>query len=400
MGMPATQQDQRADRFRPFGTTIFSEMTALAQKHKAVNLGQGFPDFDGPAPGKDAAREALAHGWNQYAPLPGMPALREQIARWSSDMNGLDADPETEITVTTGCTEAIAATLMGLVNPGDEVVLFEPFYDSYRACVAMSGATPRTVTIRPDADGDGFTFDPDELRGVFNARTRLVLVNTPHNPTGMVFSRDQCTLIADLCREHDALVLSDEVYERLTYDGREHVSIATLPGMRQRTVVASSMGKTFSLTGWKVGWAIAPPELTRGVRAAHQYLTFAVPGPLQMGAAALLEHERDSVDQLRGHYERTRATLGDALGELGFGVRVPHGAYFIMAEHARVSERVGVSGDVALCKWLVEHAGVVAVPPSAFYEHPERGAPFVRFAFCKTTATIERAIERLKGALA
>jgi len=397
--MHTSDTDQRARRFRPFGTTIFSEMTALARAHDAVNLGQGFPDFDGPSLGKDAARDAIAHGWNQYAPLPGLPALREQIASWSADYNALSADPETEITVTTGCTEALAAAMLGLVNEGDEVVLFEPFYDSYRACVAMSGATPRTVTIRPDAAGDAFTFDEAELRAAFSDRTRLVLVNTPHNPTGMVFTRDQLARIAELCIEHDALALSDEVYERLVYDAHEHVSIATLPRMRERTIVASSMGKTFSLTGWKVGWAIAPEPLTRAIRAAHQYLTFSVPGPLQEGAAALLANARGSVDDLRDHYTTTRARLGGALTDLGFRVRDPQGAYFIMAEHAEVSARLGLADDVALCKWLAEHARVAAVPPSAFYAHPEHGAPFVRFAFCKSTATIDHAIERLNGAL-
>jgi len=397
--MHTRDTDQRARRFRPFGTTIFSEMTALAARYDAVNLGQGFPDFDGPKLGKDAARDALASGWNQYAPLAGMPRLRERIAAWSRDYNALDADPETEVTVTPGCTGALAATMLGLVDEGDEVVLFEPFYDSYRACVAMCGAKERVVPIAPDPAGGGFTFDKQELRGAFSARTRLVLVNTPHNPTGMVFTREQLSLIAELCVEHDALALSDEVYERLVYDAHEHVSIATLPNMRARTVVASSMGKTFSLTGWKVGWTIAPEPLTRAIRAAHQYLTFSVPGPLQIGAAELLDRARPSVEELRSHYASMRAILGDALTDLGFTVRAPQGSYFIMAEHGAVSDRLGLQNDIELCLWLVEHARVAAVPPSAFYANPERGAPFVRFSFCKATETIENAIDRLRGAM-
>lgn len=390
-------QPHIAQRFVPFGTTIFTTMTGLANTHKAVNLAQGFPDFDGPELGKHAAQRAIESNHNQYAPLAGLPVLRESIAQWSADFNSLPCDPATEITVTTGCTEAIAATFLGLVNPGDEVILFEPFYDSYRACVAMAGATPRFVTIKPSTNG--FTFDPDELTKTFNGQTRAILINTPHNPTGMVMDDAQLTLIADLCKKHDVIAFSDEVYERLTFDGITHRSIATIDGMNQRTVVMSSLGKTFSLTGWKVGWAIAPAHLTAGIRAAHQFLTFSVPGPLQIGAAAMLDEARDEVDTLVDHYIQTRRVLGEALDALGFEVYMPQGAYFIMADHRRVTERLGLTTDIDLCTWLPEHAGVAAIPPSAFYEHPEHGAGFVRFAFCKRMETIDLAIDRLRSAL-
>lgn len=300
--------------------------------------------------------------------------------------------------MTSGCTEAIASAMLGLVNPGDEVILFEPYYDSYRACVAMAGAIPRFVSIKPSEDG--FGIDPEELSNAFGPKTRAILVNTPHNPTGMVLDESQLKHIADLCKEHDVIAFSDEVYERLTYDGHVHRSIATIEGMRERTVVMSSMGKTFSLTGWKVGWTIAPAELTAGIRSAHQFLTFSVPGPMQVGAAALLNGARDEVDDLLTHFTATRRVLGEALHRLGFGVHLPHGAYFIMAEHSEVSSKLGLSTDVELCRWLPEHAGVAAIPPSGFYEHQELGERFVRFAFCKKMETIDQAIARLRKALA
>ncbi len=386
-----------AERFAPFGTTIFSEMTALANTHHAVNLSQGFPDFDGPDLGKRAAIDAINSAHNQYAPMPGTPELRSAIAGWASRVTKVDCDPDREITVTSGCTEAIAATMLGLLNPGDEVVVFEPYYDSYRACLAMTGATPRFVTMCTNQHG--FGYDPSELRAAFTANTRAVLINTPHNPTGMVFSHAQLKEIASLCIEHDALAISDEVYERLVYDECEHISIATLPGMRERTVVLSSSGKSFSLTGWKIGWAIAPEAITQGIRAAHQFMTFAVATPLQHGVAALLNDGEHEIESLRAHYTSTRSLLGEALSELGFGLTLPQGSYFILADHRRVTQRLGLKGDVDLCRWLPEHAGVAAIPPSAFYSNPSDGSHLVRFAFCKRTETIDEAITRLRGAL-
>ncbi len=387
-----------SDRFRPFGTTIFTEMTALANKHQAVNLAQGFPDFDGPEIGKLAAKIAIDAGHNQYAPMPGVPILRQAIARWANRINGIDPDPDTEVTVTSGCTEAIAATMLGLFNPGDEIVVFEPYYDSYRACMAMAGVVARLVTLHPTETG--FSYNDEELQAAMSSRTKGVLINTPHNPTGTVFNDRQLEQITQLCIRHDAIAISDEVYERITFDGIAHRSIASIPGMRDRTVVLSSAGKSFSLTGWKVGWAIAPPRLSAGIRSAHQFLTFSVPTPLQHGVAALLDEGEDEITKLQAHYGSMRGLLGESLSELGFRVRVPAGSYFIMAEHTEVTQRLGLVSDVDLCRWLPEHAGVGAIPPSAFYSDPADGAAFVRFAFCKQAKAVDEAIARLRKALA
>ena len=386
-----------AQRFAPFGTTIFSEMTALANAHSAVNLSQGFPDFDGPSMGKDAAIDAINAGHNQYAPMPGLPILRNAISQWGSRVNKIDADPDTEITVTSGCTEALVATAMGLLNPGDEVIIFEPIYDSYRACLAMADAKPIFVTLHPTEHG--FAYRSDELIAAFSDRTKAILINTPHNPTGTVFTNAQLIEIANLCKKHDTIAISDEVYERLVYPGSTHQSIASIEGMRERTVVLSSSGKSFSLTGWKVGWAIAPPPMTSAIRSAHQFLTFSVPTPLQHGVAKLLVDGEDEISKLLAHYTHTRSLLGEALGELGFGVQLPQGSYFIMADHSKISDRLGLKDDVELCRWLPTHAGVAAIPPSAFYHDPSHGRSFVRFAFCKQTKTIDEAIRRLRSAL-
>ena len=397
--MPTNSQSTTAHRFAPFGTTIFSEMTALAHKHNAVNLSQGFPDFDGPEMGKAAAIQAIHDGHNQYAPMAGMPMLREAIASWASRCTKIDVDPDTEITVTSGCTQAIASTMLGLLNPGDEVIIFEPYYDSYRPCLAMADAKAVFVTLHPTETG--FAYRSDELSKAFSDHTKAIVINTPHNPTGIVFTLSQLEEIAKLCVKHDTIAISDEVYERLIYPDSEqsHCSIATMPGMRDRTIVLSSSGKTFSLTGWKVGWAIAPPHLTSGIRSAHQFLTFSVPTPLQFGIAELLKNGDDEVEKLLSHYTHTRSLLGEALAELGFGIKLPAGSYFIMADHTNVSDRLGLKNDVELCRWLPANAGVAAIPPSAFYANPTHGASFVRFTFCKETKTIDQAIARLQNAL-
>jgi len=379
-----------ADRVAAFGETIFTPISALAVKHKAVNLGQGFPNFDGPDFVKDAAIAAIAAGHNQYAPMSGIPELRAAIAGWFAAGCGLPIDPDTEVTVTTGCTEAIPATLLGLVNPGDEVVLFEPYYDSYRACLSLAGAVPRFVTLRPP----DFRFDEDELRAAFSARTRAIIVNTPHNPTGRVYDRRELDLVASLCMEHDALAITDEVYERLVFEG-EHIRLASLPGMFPRTVTLSSLGKTFSLTGWKVGWAIAPAELTRGVRAAHQYLTFATATPFQHAAAAALRGEQSYFDQFIAAYRRRRDLLVGGLKELGFKVKPPAGTYFVLADHTPF----GLGDDVAFCRHLIEHVGVAAIPPSAFYHDPADGRSLVRFAFCQKEQTLHEALDRMRAKL-
>ncbi|MFO0833468.1 MAG: aminotransferase class I/II-fold pyridoxal phosphate-dependent enzyme [Phycisphaerales bacterium] len=391
-----------AARLAPFGTTIFTEMTRLAQRHNAVNLAQGFPDFDGPEFVKDAAIDAIRAGRSQYARMFGDPALNAALAqRWRS-LTGQAIDPDTQITITSGCTEAIAATMLGVINPGDRVVMFEPYYDSYRATAAMAGAEPRFVTLRPPADlragqvtSSPFWFDMGELERAM-AGARAILVNTPHNPTGHVFSRDELERIAFLCAKHNVLAITDEVYEDLTY-GHEHVRLATLPGMAERTVTLSSLGKTFSLTGWKIGWAITAPELSRGVRAAHQFLTFATATPLQIGAIAAIERGGDYISSLRAQFTQRREFLAATLASLGFGVVMPRGTYFIMADHTEVSRRMGVAGDVEFCRELPARFGVAAIPPSVFYDNPENGRSLARFAFCKKQETLEEAARRLRA---
>ncbi|MFK7882878.1 MAG: aminotransferase class I/II-fold pyridoxal phosphate-dependent enzyme [Phycisphaerales bacterium] len=393
-----------ADRLRPFGTTIFAEMSALAVKHRAVNLSQGFPDDPGPAAAHAAANRAMQAGHNQYAPMPGIPTLRQAIADWTHSLNALNPNPNTDITVTAGATEALAAAMLGLVNPGDEVILFEPYYDSYRACVAFAGATPRFVQLKPDPTNTRFTFDEAELRAAFTSKTKLVLVNTPHNPTGTVLSRAELQTIAALCQQHDVLALSDEVYETLTYNESEpHISIASLPGMHERTITVSSIGKSYSLTGWKIGWAVAPQHLTAGIRAAHQFLTFAVATPFQHAAAELLTSHRNEAQAITEHDHAMRDLLVPALTDLGFKCFNPAGTYFVMADHTEVSNRLALTpdptADVALCQHITEHAKVAAIPPSAFYSTPTDGQSFIRFAFCKQQRTIEQAIANLRQLL-
>lgn len=394
-----TQTDQRAARWRPFGTTIFAEMSALAREHDAVNLSQGFPDEDGPAVVKDAAVRAIREEPNQYAPMPGVPALTGAIAAHTGRVIGRSVDAAREVTVTDGCTEALAATFLGLFEPGDEVVLFEPFYDSYRACCAMAGAVPRFVRLRPEGPGGRFGFDEAELRAAFTEKTRAILVNSPHNPTGRVFGREELELIAGICRERGVLAITDEVYEHLIYDGGGHVSLASLDGMAERTVVLSSLGKTFSLTGWKIGWAVAPPALTAGVRAAHQFLTYAVATPLQHAAAvALTDPEAAAwVEGLRARYRVNRDWLSGELARLGFGVHPAEAGYFVMADHAAVSDKMGIADDVEFCRRMTAEAGVAAIPPSAFYSNPADGRAFVRFAFCKREAVLREAARRLEA---
>lgn len=421
MEQPHAQAHARgpmAQRFAPFGTTIFTEMSLLAQKHNAVNLAQGFPDFDGPVFVKDAAMRAMglsgAEGTNQYARMFGVPALNRAIADNWLARTGQTIDPDTQVTVTSGCTEAICAAMLGIVDPGDEVILFEPYYDSYRASVAMAGGVPRCVTLRtPSAKSasthaGSFWFDEDELRRAFTPRTRAILVNTPNNPTGKVFSHAELSLIAELCVKHGVIAITDEVYEHLTYDqGLPHLHLATFPGMGERTLTLSSLGKTFSLTGWKIGWAIGPADLTKSVRAAHQFMTFSTATPLQHGAAAALARgpePRAYIQDLQAQFTGARAFLAGVLREVGFVVHMPAGAYFILAEWAdtrisgTINGRLGdhFADDLAFCRHLTQECGVAAIPPSVFYERKEFGRPLVRFAFCKRQITLETAAQRLR----
>jgi aspartate/methionine/tyrosine aminotransferase len=379
-----------SDRLAPFGVTIFSEMTALAAKHNAVNLGQGFPNWAGAGFVKEAAASSMVEGTSdQYPPSMGVPALREAVVSRYGPLLGRELDPETEITITSGCTEGLAAAFLGLVNPGDEVILVEPYYDAYPVNASLAGATPRYVQLRAPE----FALDPDELRAAFSDKTRCIVLNTPHNPTGHVFSVDELQMVADLCLEYDVIVIADEVYEEMTF-GTDHVRIATLPGMWDRTLTLSSLGKTFSLTGWKLGWAMGPANLSAGLRAAHQFLTFTTPTPVQHGGVAALSAPDSFYDDLRTSYQSKRDQLAAGLSGVGFDVHTPQGTYFLMAGF----ETFGFDDDRKFARYLAENAGVVAIPPSGFYHQPEDGKRLIRFAFCKDESMLAEAIDRL-GAL-
>ena len=378
-----------ARRLEPFGVTIFTEMTELAARHEAINLGQGFPNWDGPDFVKAAAAASLEGGNDQYPASQGIPALRQALADHYGPLMGRELDPAREVTVTSGCTEALAASFLGLVDPGDEIVLIEPYYDAYPVNASLAGAVVKYVTLRAPE----FALDQEELRAAFSPRTRAIVVNTPHNPSGRVFSEAELDTIAELCGEYDALAITDEVYEQMVYDGTEFLRLALRDGMWRRTVTLSSLGKTFSLTGWKVGWAIAPPDLTDGIRSAHQFLTFTTPTPVQHGAVAALGASKDFYDDLRSGYERKRNLLAAGLDALGFDVSLPAGTYFLMAGHGSF----GFEDDRSFCRHMAKQARVVAIPPSVFYHRPEDGSSLVRFAFCKDEATLEAALERLSA---
>jgi N-succinyldiaminopimelate aminotransferase len=380
--------DPLVARMRGFGTTVFAEMTALAVRTGAVNLGQGFPDTDGPAKLLETAVEAIRGGANQYPPGPGVPELREAVAAQRSARYGLTYDPADEVLVTVGATDAIASTLLALCETGDEVVVFEPYYDSYAAIIALAGAVRRPVTLRPD--GDRFTFDPAELRAAVTPRTRLILLNSPHNPTGTVFSRAELEIIAELCRERDLVAVTDEVYEYLTFDGAEHVPIATLPGMRDRTVAISSAGKTFSVTGWKTGWITAPPRFVRAVQTVKQFLTFTCSAPYQRAVAYGLTAELDWVEAQRSALQSKRDRLTAGIQAAGLTPLRTQGTYFVQAD----VRPFGFTDGLEFCRVLHERAGIVAIPSQVFYDSGA-GDPYVRFAFCKRDEVIDDAAARL-----
>ncbi len=384
-----------ADRVAGFGTTVFSEFSALAQAHRAVNLGQGFPDFDGPDEVREAAVEALRGGLNQYAVSSGSNELRSAIAEHSARFYGMTVDPQTMVTVTSGATEALFDAILALTDPGDEVILFEPFYDGYDAAVKLAGAVPRFVMLRPPDEGHRtWWFDPQELRDAFGPRTRLLVVNTPHNPTGKVYTREELFLIRDLCDAHGVNVLSDEVYEHLLYAPARHLRPATIEGLAERTVTVSSAGKSFSFTGWKIGWVIAPPKLRTAVQGVHQFVTFASASPLQAAVATALRLPDAFFARFAGEYLARRDFLVTALREAGLTAHAPEGTYFAMAELPSEFE----GDDFAFCRWLTREIGVAAIPPSAFYgpAHRVHGQRFARFAFCKRDDTLRQAAERLR----
>jgi N-succinyldiaminopimelate aminotransferase len=369
--------------------TIFTTMSVLAIRTGAVNLGQGFPDADGPPSVLEAARDAIAAGANQYAPGNGVAVLRQAIARHQQRHYGLDLDPDTQVLVTTGCTEGIAAALLGLVNEGDEVVVLEPYYDSYVAMIQMSGGVRRPVTLRsPD-----FRLDADELRAAVGPRTRFILLNSPHNPTGTVLTRTELQAVADVAIEHDLVVITDEVYEHLTFDDHEHVPIATLPGMFERTLTLSSAGKSYSVTGWKVGWATGPPHLVSPVLAASQWLTFTSGAPLQPAVAHGLDHEPDWPRGLGRDLQARRDLLCDGLEKIGLDVRRPEGTYFALTDISGLGWKDGME----FCLALPERAGVVAIPTQPFHDS-DAGDQLVRWAFCKESSVIEEALGRLGSA--
>ncbi|MFE4051818.1 pyridoxal phosphate-dependent aminotransferase [Streptomyces sp. YIM B13518] len=377
-------------RLAEFGTTIFAEMSALALRTGSINLGQGFPDTDGPEEVREAAVRALRDGrGNQYPPGPGVPELRTAVAAHQKRRYGLTVDPDTEVLVTAGATEAIAAALLALVEPGDEVIALEPYYDSYAACIAMAGGARVPVTLRP-REGR-FHLDLDELRDAVTDRTRLLLLNTPHNPTGTVLTRGELAAIAELAVERDLLVVTDEVYEHLVFDDAEHIPLATFPGMRDRTVTISSAGKTFSFTGWKVGWITANGPLVSAVRTAKQYLTYVSAGPFQYAIAEALRLPDSYFDGFRADLHRKRDLLGDGLRAAGFEVYQPQGTYFITTDITPFGEK----DAHAFCRALPERCGVVAVPNSVFYDDPDAGRSQVRFTFCKRDDVLHEAADRL-----
>ena len=373
-------------RLDGFGTSIFSEMTALARRHGAVNLGQGYPDFDGPEFVKRAAAEAIAAGHNQYAPMPGVPALQQAVADHQRRFYGLEHDPAGEITIHAGATEALCATLAALLDPGDEAVVFEPFYDAYLPGVALAQARAVVVPLEPPS----FRLDAAVLEAAVTPRTRVLVLNSPNNPAGHVFTRAELEAIAAVCTRHDVIVVTDEVYEHIVFEG-EHVPIASLPGMRERTVSISSAGKTFSLTGWKIGWSCGPPDLAAAVRAVHQFVTFAVATPLQRAIATALAAPEAYYTQLRADYRSRRDRLCAGLSAVGLGVTPPEGAYFALAD----IRPLGYDDDAEFCRQLVETVGVAAIPSSAF-SLDGRVRHLVRFAFCKDDATLAEGLRRLE----
>lgn len=379
-----------AKRVSPFGTTIFTEINDLAQQYNAVNLGQGRPDFDGPEEIIEAAVKALhSDTANQYAPGPGHMGLREGIARHAGVFYDLDIDPVSGVVVTAGATQGVFSSIVGLVDPGDEVIIIEPYFDSYVPGVLMASATPVFVPMHPP----DWTFKEDELRGAFNEKTKAIILNTPNNPTGRVYTREELQLIADLCIEHDVIVISDEVYEHLVYEGHQHIAIASLDGMFERTVTVGSAGKTFGMTGWKIGWVYGHPELMKGVWRAHQFIVFATNHPTQAAVAHAFTLGSAYYEEYQALYTHKRNLVMQVIDAAGMSAIQPQGTYFVMGDFSQIFD----GNDVAFCKHLIETVGVATIPPSAFFsqEHKFLAENHIRFAFCKSDETLEKAAERM-----
>jgi len=375
-----------AARTAGFTESVIREMTRLNAIHGGINLAQGFPNFAAPQALKDAAKRAIDADINQYAITWGAKSLRDALSRTYAELYGMRVDPETMLTVTCGATEAMISTLLALVDPGDEVIVLEPFYENYGPDADIAGARPVYVPLRPPEN----VFDRDELRKAFGPRTKAIIVNTPNNPTGRVFTRDELTFIASLCVEHDVVAVTDEIYEHIRYEG-EHIPIATLPGMAERTVTISGASKTFSVTGWRVGWIVATPELTAGIRKVHDFVTVGAPAPLQEAVAEGLALGRPYYDSLATEYRKRRDLLVPALEAAGFAPRRPEGAYYVLCDITRF----GFDDDTAFARWLVSEVGVAGVPGSSFYSEPALGKHLIRFTFCKTHDVLEAAAERL-----
>ena len=378
-----------AARVGVFTESVIREMTRLAMEHGGINLAQGFPDFPAPAELLEAASRALREGYNQYAITWGSPRLRQALAEKARWWNGLEVDPERNITVTCGATEAMMATLLATVNPGEEVIVFEPFYENYGPDAKLSGAVPRFVSLRLEP---GFPFDPDALRGAVTPRTKAIIINTPHNPTGKVFSRTELDLVAEICQRHNLLAITDEVYEHIIYDGQAHVTLAALPGMAERTVLVNSISKSYSVTGWRVGWTIAPAPIADGIRKVHDFLTVGAAAPLQEAAVTALRFPREYYAHLAVMYQRKRDTLLGILRETGFECLVPSGAYYIMCDISRF----GYADDYDFTMHLIRDIGVAPVPGSSFFHDPSAGRGFVRFAFPKREETFADVGTRLR----
>jgi len=383
----------RANRIERFTESVIREMTRLAVRHSAINLAQGFPDFAAPEDLKRAAHEAIDADINQYAITWGAKSLRQAIAQQMRTNHGLDIDPQTEVTVCCGSTESMISTLLAVCNAGDEVVVFEPFYENYGPDAVLSGAKPRFVKLRPPTTPAGeWTFDERELRSAFHSNTKAIIVNTPNNPTGKVFTRAELELIRDLCVEFNVLAITDEIYEHILYDGTQHISIATLDGMRERTITINGMSKTYSVTGWRVGWTVAPPQITNAIRKVHDFLTVGAPAPLQEAGASALALSADYYRKLADGYRARRDRLIPVLEEVGFRCFKPRGAYYVMTDISAF----GYPDDVSFAQYLVKEIGVATVPGSSFYNDPRDGARQVRFAFCKRDETLDEAARRLR----
>jgi aminotransferase len=377
-----------ADRVRDFTESVIRETTRLANKHGAVNLGQGMPDFDPPAEMIAAAADAVRAGFNQYAITWGTPDLRQAIAKKAQAFNGIECDADANITVCCGATECMISTMLALINPGDEVIVFQPYYENYGPDAQLSGAKPVWVDLHPP----DWSIDFDELRRAFSKKTRAIIINTPNNPTGKVFTRKELELIAELCQEFDAFALTDEIYEHIIYNDTPHMSMATLPGMAERTVTISGLSKTFSCTGWRLGYCIAPPAVTGAIRKVHDFLTVGAPHPLQVAATVAYSLPQSYYEHLRADYRRRRGILLNYLREAGFEFHDPDGAYYVMTDIAKL----GGTHDVEFVNWLVQNIGVAGVPGSSFYSPPERGRTKVRFMWAKKDETLHEAGRRLK----